>query len=59
MKKHLKKLNLTRETLLLLSNKDLGRGVVGGTEEGESIGPDGYTRHSCATTPYQTCPIDI
>lgn len=57
MKKHLKKLNLTRETLLLLSANDLGQGVVGGTDEGESIGTDGVTRHSCATTPYQTCPV--
>lgn len=56
MKKHLKKLSLTRETLRQLSPEDLGRGVVGGTEEGGSIETDGRTRHSCATTPYQTCP---
>jgi hypothetical protein len=57
MKKHLKRLSLTRETLHLLSPKELGRDVVGGTDEGESIGTDGVTRHSCATTPYQTCPV--
>lgn len=57
MKKQLKKLNLTRETLHVLSNKDWGRGIAAGTGETEFDTDTGYTCHSCASTPYQTCPI--
>lgn len=58
MKKQLKKLNLTRETLHLLATRDLGRGVAGGTDETEMPATDGaYTCHSCASTPYQTCTV--
>lgn len=58
MKKQPKKLSLTRETLHLLSIKNLGRGVAGGTDETELPETGGaYTCHSCASTPYQTCPL--